>query len=72
MPTLGKTLMLMGAAIFIAGSLLFWGGKIPCLGKLPGDIRVERENFHFYFPLVTCLLISALLSLVLWLFSKFK
>ena len=41
--------------------------SIPWLGRLPGDIRIERENFHFYFPLVTCLLLSLVLSLVVWL-----
>ena len=64
--------MLLGAVIFITGSLLFWGGNIPYFGKLPGDIRVERPNFHFYFPFTTCVLLSLLLSLVFWIFSKFK
>ena len=41
--------------------------SIPWLGRLPGDIRIERENFRFYFPLVTCLLLSLILSLVVWL-----
>lgn len=44
--------------------------KIPFLGKLPGDIYIARKNFTFYFPLVTCLLISALIWLILWLWSR--
>ncbi len=71
-PSFGKILMALGALLFIAGSLFFFGGSIPFLGKLPGDIRVERENFRFYFPLATCLILSLLLSLILWLFSKIK
>jgi hypothetical protein len=46
--------------------------SIPWLGRLPGDIRIERENFCFYFPLVTCLLLSLILSLVVWLIRLFR
>ncbi len=69
-PDLGKTLILIGAIIVLVGLFFSLGGKIPFLGKLPGDIRIERDNFTFFFPLGTCLLISALLSLVFWLFRK--
>ncbi|MDO3379205.1 DUF2905 domain-containing protein [Geoalkalibacter halelectricus] len=67
---LGKTLILLGFLLILAGALLTWGGKIPLLGRLPGDIRIERENFSLYFPLGTCILISALVSLALWLFRR--
>ncbi|OHB32925.1 MAG: hypothetical protein A2X84_04885 [Desulfuromonadaceae bacterium GWC2_58_13] len=67
---LGKVLILMGVILTIAGLFLAYGGRIPLLGKLPGDIRIQRENFSFYFPLASCLLISALLSLILWLFRR--
>jgi hypothetical protein len=50
--------------------LLTFAGKIPLLGKLPGDIRIERENFSFFFPLGTCLLLSLLVSLLFWLFRR--
>ncbi len=55
--------------LVIAGVGLVWilAPSIPWLGRLPGDIRIERENFRFYFPLVTCLLLSLALSLVVWL-----
>jgi hypothetical protein len=46
--------------------------SIPWLGRLPGDIPIERENFRFYFPLVTCLLLSLVLSLVVWLVRLFR
>ncbi len=61
--------MLLVLGLVIAGVGLVWilAPSIPWLGRLPGDIRIERENFRFYFPLVTCLLLSPALSLVVWL-----
>jgi hypothetical protein len=58
--------MLLILGLVIAGTGLVWilAPSIPWLGRLPGDIRIERENFRFYFPLVTCLLLSAALTLV--------
>ncbi len=53
------------------GLLLTLGDRLPIkLGRLPGDIRIEGKNGGFYFPLVTCLLLSAVLSLIMWLFGK--
>jgi thiosulfate reductase cytochrome b subunit len=66
----GKILIIIGLILVLAGLLYLYGSKIPFLGKLPGDIRIERENFSFYLPVGTCLLISALLSLILWLFKR--
>jgi hypothetical protein len=68
--TPGKLLILLGIGLILAGLLLTHGGRVPWLGKLPGDIRIERENFSFYFPLVSCLLVSALVSLILWLLRR--
>lgn len=65
----GKLLIILGVALTILGLLLTFAGKIPFPGKLPGDIRIERENFSFYFPLGTCLLISLILSVIFW-FSR--
>lgn len=67
---LGKILVIMG--LILAGiGLLFWlGGKIPGLGKLPGDIVFRRGNFTFYFPIVTCILVSIVLSIILGLFGR--
>ena len=66
--------MLLVLGLVIAGVGLVWilAPSIPWLGRLPGDIRIERENFRFYFPLVTCLLLSLLLSLVVWLVQLFR
>jgi hypothetical protein len=52
------------------GVVLVFSDKIPWLGRLPGDISIKRENFSFYFPLTTCILISLLLSLLFALFRK--
>jgi len=66
----GKALILFGLLLIVAGALLLGAGKFPFLGRLPGDIRIERGNFSFFFPLGTCLLLSLLLSLILWFFRR--
>jgi hypothetical protein len=65
---------LLALGLVIAGVGLVWilAPSIPWLGRLPGDIRIERENFRFYFSLVTCLLLSMLLNMVLWLIRLFR
>ncbi len=68
--TLGKFLILLGAFIMIAGVLLLVGEKIPWIGRLPGDLLIRKKNFTFYFPIVTSLLISLILTLLLWIFRK--
>jgi hypothetical protein len=67
---LGKTLIVAGLLLVAVGLFLSFGGKLNFIGKLPGDIRIERDNFSFFFPLGTCLLVSLLLSLVFWLFRR--
>lgn len=67
---LGRILTLSGLLLVGIGLLLSYGEKLNFLGRLPGDIRIEREGFSFFFPLGTCLLISLLLSLLLWLFRR--
>jgi len=66
----GRLLIILGVVLILVGLLLTYGGRIPWLGKLPGDIRIERENFSFYFPLASSLLVSLLLSLLFWLFRR--
>lgn len=66
----GRLLIILGVALILAGLLLTYGGRIPWLGRLPGDIRIERENFSFYFPLASSLLVSLLVSLLFWLFRR--
>ena len=61
---LGKTLVVIGLLVAGVGVLFLFADKIPWLGRLPGDITLRRDNFTFYFPIVTCLVISVLLSLL--------
>jgi len=64
-------LILMGVALIVVGVFVSFGDRLPLrLGRLPGDIRIEGKNGGFYFPLVTCLLLSAVLTLVMWLFGR--
>ena len=69
----GRTLFFLGALLALVGALFYFGGKFPFrLGKLPGDIIHRGEHTSFYFPIATCLLLSAVLSLLFWLFSHFR
>jgi hypothetical protein len=70
MQEIGKILIIFGVILIGVGVLLMFFNKIPLLGKLPGDIYIQKKNFSFYFPLATCLLLSAFASLLLWLFSR--
>ncbi len=65
--TMGKMLILMGLFVLVVGLIMTFAPRlrIPFLGRLPGDIRIEREGFSFYFPLVTCILLSIVLTLLL-------
>jgi membrane protein implicated in regulation of membrane protease activity len=67
---LGKLLIVVGGILIIIGTIMVFAGKIPWLGRLPGDIYVERPNFTFFFPLTTSILVSVILSLVLYLLSR--
>ena len=61
----GKTLIIFGIVFIVLGAVFLLAGRLPWLGKLPGDIVIKRENFSFYFPLTTCIVISIILSLLL-------
>jgi hypothetical protein len=67
---LGRLLIFAGIFLLVLGVLFFFGDKIPFLGKLPGDIYIKKKNFTFYFPIVTSILLSLLISLVIYLFRK--
>ena len=70
MNELGRMMVLAGAVILVAGLVVMLLGKIPYVGKLPGDIVIKKENFSFYFPLTTCIFLSILLSLVAMLWTR--
>jgi hypothetical protein len=63
----GWMLIALGILICVIGVVWLLAPSIPWLGRLPGDIRIERENFRFYFPLMTCILVSLLLTGLLWM-----
>lgn len=70
---LGKILLIIGVMLAVVGLLLLFQDKLPLvrnLGRLPGDIAVKKDGFQFYFPLVTSLLLSAVLTLVAWLMRR--
>jgi uncharacterized membrane protein YvlD (DUF360 family) len=70
MQEIGKTLIIFGIILIGLGLFLTFVNKIPFLGRLPGDIYIQRKNFTFYFPIVTSILVSIILSLIFWLMSR--
>jgi len=70
MNDLGRSIIVIGAILIIIGILMTMAGKIPGIGKLPGDIFIKKENFSFYFPISTCILLSIIVSAVMYFFSK--
>jgi hypothetical protein len=70
---LGRTLITVGLILVAAGLLINFGGRLPLrLGRLPGDIYIHGKNSSFYFPLTTCILVSVVFSLVLWIVGKVR
>jgi Protein of unknown function (DUF2905) len=70
---LGRTLLLLGAFLVLVGAFFYFGGRLPFrVGRLPGDIVHKGERTTFYFPIVTCLLLSVGLSLLFWILSRLR
>jgi hypothetical protein len=67
---LGKILVMLGVGLVLVGAILWSGLGKGWIGRLPGDLRYSKGDFTFYFPIVTCILISVLMTLVLWLFRR--
>ena len=68
---MGRTLVIFGVLLVIAGLTLEYGPRLPFrIGRLPGDIYIHRGNTTFYFPIVTCVLVSIVLTLVLWIVNR--
>jgi hypothetical protein len=72
MESLGRTLLLVGIALALLGAWLAYGPGIPWLGKLPGDIRIERPGTRIYIPITTSILLSVVLSLMLYLVARLR
>jgi ABC-type microcin C transport system permease subunit YejE len=70
---LGRALLILGGVVAIVGSLRYFGARLPFrLGRLPGDIIHRGEHTTFYFPIVTCLVVSVILSILFWIFSNVR
>jgi hypothetical protein len=67
---LGRTLIFLGIGLVVIGLLISVVGKFTPLGRLPGDIVVRKSNYTFYFPVVTSIVLSVILTLVMWLFQR--
>ncbi len=70
MPSIGKMLVVIGIVLIVLGLASMYGPKIPWLGKLPGDISIKKDNFTFYFPIATSIIISIILSILFSIFRK--
>jgi hypothetical protein len=68
---MGRWLMILGGVLFVMGLVVFLAGRIPGLGQLPGDIRIQRDNVTIYAPLGTMLLISVVLTIILNVIARF-
>jgi hypothetical protein len=68
-----RMLLVLGALICLVGAFFLFGGKLPFrLGRLPGDIHYQGKNSSFYFPVVTCLLLSVALTVIFWVIGHFR
>ncbi|BDG60805.1 DUF2905 domain-containing protein [Caldinitratiruptor microaerophilus] len=72
MEPVGRLMMWMGGFLFVLGLAFTYGGRLLSLGRLPGDIVVQRGNFTFYFPLMTSILLSVILSLLFWIVGRLR
>ena len=70
MQDIGRSLLVLGIVIALAGLVLLLVGRVPWIGRLPGDIHIQRGNWSFYFPLATSLLLSVLLTLLFWIVGR--
>lgn len=70
MSDIGKLLVVFGLLIAGVGLVLVFAGRVPWVGRLPGDIHIQRGHWTFYFPLATSLLLSVVLTVIFWLFSR--
>lgn len=72
MGEMAKIIIVIGIVLVVIGLVMLFIQRAPFLGKLPGDILIKRDNFTFYFPVTTSIIISIIISLILWLIGKFR
>lgn len=72
MEAIGRFLVLAGILIVVVGLVVMFFDKIPLLGKLPGDINIKKDNYQIYFPITTSIILSVLISVIVWVVSHFK
>ncbi|MFC1807737.1 DUF2905 domain-containing protein [Candidatus Omnitrophota bacterium] len=70
MNSISKSLLICGVIFILAGILIQYGPKIPWIGRLPGDICIRKSNFSFYAPISTCIIISIIVSIILYIFGR--
>lgn len=71
MNQIGKTLIIIGIILVVAGAIIYFAGdRLNWIGRLPGDVRIEKENTRFYFPITTMIILSVILSLIMWIVRK--
>lgn len=70
MEGMGKSLIIIGLLLIVIGVAIAFGPRIPFIGKLPGDIYIKKDNFTFYFPLASSILISVIITLIMYLFRR--
>ena len=70
MPEIGRVLLVVGGVLVVLGLVLTFAGRVPFVGRLPGDVVYRRGNFTFYFPIVTSIVLSLILTALLWLFRR--
>ena len=67
--SLAKVFIFLGVLLIVVWGIILLANKIPGVGRLPGDIYIQKKNFSFYFPIATCIIISIILSIIFWLFK---
>jgi len=67
---IGRIIIFIGLLVVVIGFVFVLGSKLPFIGKLPGDIAIEKGNYSFYFPVTTCIIISIILSFILWFLNR--
>ncbi len=72
LPGLGRALIVLGIVLVITGALLTAGPRVPWLGRLPGDFRIQRDGLSFYLPLTSCVVVSAFISLIMWVLRRVR